>query len=82
MALSGGQKQRVLLARALYRKPQVLFLDEAFDQMDLDLERRISGWLTQQAISVVLVTHRESAIVGTVHRLKLSGRTTADVTPG
>jgi len=39
MALSGGQKQRVLLARALYRKPKVLFLDEAFDQLDVALER-------------------------------------------
>ena len=45
MALSGGQKQRVLLARALYRKPQVLFLDEAFDQLDVALERRISSSL-------------------------------------
>ncbi len=52
MALSGGQKQRVLLARALYRQPQILFLDEAFDQLDLATERAItdrlrkpgSGW--------------------------------------
>ncbi len=82
MALSGGQKQRVLLARALYRKPQVLFLDEAFDQMDVALERRISGWLTTQAISVVLVTHRDITSVASIHRLKMPARpTSVEVTP-
>jgi ATP-binding cassette subfamily B protein RaxB len=59
MALSGGQKQRVLLARALYRKPQVLFLDEAFDQLDVALEHKISGSLEGRAIAVVIVSHRE-----------------------
>ena len=58
MALSGGQKQRVLLARALYRRPRVLFLDEAFDQLDVALENRISDSLRTQAIAVVLVSHR------------------------
>lgn len=61
-ALSGGQKQRVLLARALYRRPQVLFLDEAFDQLDLAMERRISDALSQTLLTVVIVSHRpESA---------------------
>jgi ATP-binding cassette subfamily B protein RaxB len=59
MALSGGQKQRVLLARALYRQPKVLFLDEAFDQLDVALERRISKELSKSnSISLVLVSHR------------------------
>lgn len=57
-ALSGGQKQRVLLARALYRKPQVLFLDEAFDQLDVALERRISDAITQIGLALVIVSHR------------------------
>ena len=42
MALSGGQRSRVLLARALYRRPQILFLDETFDQLDLARERAIT----------------------------------------
>ncbi|HUN94366.1 MAG TPA: peptidase domain-containing ABC transporter [Burkholderiaceae bacterium] len=57
-ALSGGQKQRVLLARALYRRPQVLFLDEAFDQLDLARERDIIGGLKALGIGLVLVSHR------------------------
>jgi ATP-binding cassette subfamily B protein RaxB len=71
-ALSGGQKQRVLLARALYRKPQILFLDEAFDQMDVALERKISLSLAQCAISVVLVSHRDETISSSVKRIQMA----------
>jgi ATP-binding cassette subfamily B protein RaxB len=62
VALSGGQKQRVLLARALYRKPQVLFLDEAFDQLDLAREQEISERLRKLGISIVIVSHRPETI--------------------
>ncbi|HRE13682.1 MAG TPA: peptidase domain-containing ABC transporter [Usitatibacteraceae bacterium] len=61
-ALSGGQKQRVLLARALYRRPQVLFLDEAFDQLDMALEEKISEGLISRGQSIVLVSHRTESI--------------------
>jgi ATP-binding cassette subfamily B protein RaxB len=71
MALSGGQKQRVLMARALYRKPQVLFLDEAFDQMDVVLERRISSALAEQSISVVIISHRKETISASVQKLEM-----------
>jgi ATP-binding cassette subfamily B protein RaxB len=72
MALSGGQKQRVLLARALYRRPQILFLDEAFDQMDVALERRISKSLNDRSLAVVLVSHREETVSATVKRVQMS----------
>lgn len=62
VALSGGQKQRVLLARALYRKPQVLFLDEAFDQLDLAREQEISERLRKLDIGIVIVSHRPDTI--------------------
>lgn len=78
MALSGGQKQRVLLARALYRNPKVLFLDEAFDQVDLALERKISSSLSEISIAVVIVSHRpdtSSAISNqVVMQSQLTGR--------
>ena len=61
-ALSGGQKQRVLLARALYRRPQVLFLDEAFDQLDIQLESGIANALSRVGFTVVLVSHRPQQI--------------------
>jgi ATP-binding cassette, subfamily B, bacterial CvaB/MchF/RaxB len=70
MALSGGQKQRVLLARALYRQPKVLFLDEAFDQLDVALERRISPQLSATS-AVVLVSHREETISSSAKKLTL-----------
>src|SRR3954447_16130002 len=41
-SLSGGQKQRVLLARALYRRPKILFLDEGTAHLDVDNEKTIN----------------------------------------
>jgi ATP-binding cassette subfamily B protein RaxB len=63
MALSGGQKQRVLLARALYRRPVVLFLDESLDQIDHALERAISSKLQGHGLSIALVSHRAETIL-------------------
>jgi ATP-binding cassette subfamily B protein RaxB len=71
MALSGGQKQRVLLARALYRKPQILFLDEAFDQVDMALERGITARLAHLDISMVLVSHRPETVAGFETKVEL-----------
>jgi ATP-binding cassette subfamily B protein RaxB len=72
MALSGGQKQRVLLARALYRRPQVLFLDESFDQLDHALERQISSGLQSHHLAIVLVSHRSETILSTKRTVDLS----------
>jgi len=71
MALSGGQKQRILLARALYRRPQLLFLDEAFDQLDVALERRISAALADRAVSLVIVSHRPETVSVSVKRVEM-----------
>ncbi|MFC3148718.1 peptidase domain-containing ABC transporter [Piscinibacterium candidicorallinum] len=62
MALSGGQKQRILLARALYRQPAVLFLDETFDQLDLALEQRITTQLRGLGMAIVIVSHRPDTV--------------------
>jgi ATP-binding cassette subfamily B protein RaxB len=62
VALSGGQKQRVLLARALYRRPEIIFLDEAFDQLDLEREHQITGALRAKGFGVVIVSHRPDTV--------------------
>jgi ATP-binding cassette, subfamily B, bacterial CvaB/MchF/RaxB len=68
VALSGGQRSRVLLARALYREPQILFLDETFDQLDLARERSITDGLRKTGIGLVIVSHRPET-VGAVDRI-------------
>ena len=64
MSLSGGQKQRVLLARALYRNPQVLFMDETLDQVDAEQEQVIRREVSSHVKSTVFVSHRAESVVG------------------
>src|SRR5262245_14774640 len=72
-ALSAGQKQRILLARALYRGPQILFLDEAFDQLDLALESKITDQLRRLKLGVVIVSHRPETIRQVDRVVRLAG---------
>ncbi|MBR0433450.1 MAG: peptidase domain-containing ABC transporter [Bacteroidaceae bacterium] len=64
--LSGGQKQRLLIARALYRNPQFLFLDEATNALDTINERKIVNALESafENRTVVVIAHRLSTIRG------------------
>lgn len=62
--LSGGQRQRVLLARALYRDPAVLFLDEGTAHLDVDSEARVMAVLRELGKTRVVVAHRQAAIAG------------------
>jgi ATP-binding cassette subfamily B protein RaxB len=57
-SLSSGQKQRVLLARALYRRPKILFLDEGTAHLDTDKEKEINANLQQLHMTRVSIAHR------------------------
>ena len=61
-ALSGGQKQRLLLARALYKRPKILFLDEATSSLDVERERTVNQAILQLELTRVIVAHRPETI--------------------
>jgi ATP-binding cassette subfamily B protein RaxB len=57
-SLSGGQKQRVLLARALYRQPKLLFLDEGTAHLDTEREAEVHRNLRALSMTRINVAHR------------------------
>lgn len=60
--LSGGQKQRIFIARALYRKPGILFMDEATSSLDTESERFVNGAIKKLNITRVIIAHRETTL--------------------
>ena len=61
-SLSGGQKQRVLLARAIYKSPKCLFLDEGTAHLDIATETRVNQSLRNLGMTRVIVAHRPDTI--------------------
>lgn len=61
-SLSGGQLQRLLLARALYKEPVILFMDEATSHLDAGNEAKISEQIQQLNMTRIIVAHRHETI--------------------
>lgn len=61
-SLSGGQTQRVIIARALYRSPKILIMDEATSHLDNENEARINNSIRALKITRILVAHRQTSL--------------------
>jgi ATP-binding cassette subfamily B protein RaxB len=72
-SLSGGQKQRILLARALYKRPELLFLDEATSHLDVRKESLINESVRTLRFTRVLVAHRPHTIAAAERVIVLDG---------
>jgi ATP-binding cassette subfamily B protein RaxB len=71
-SLSGGQKQRVMLARALYRQPRILFLDEGTAHLDVDSEKHINDSLKRLQMTRISVAHRPEISSGADRILRIA----------
>lgn len=72
-ALSAGQQQRILIARALYARPRILFLDEATSQLDVEHEEMITAALSELGMTRIIVAHRPQAIARADRVVTLAG---------
>lgn len=71
--LSGGQKQRILLARALYKKPKILFMDEATSHLDIAKEKEVNAKLKTLNITQIIIAHRPETIATADRVIALEG---------
>ena len=80
-SLSGGQKQRILLARALYRQPAILFLDEATSHLDTAMESSINTAIAELKITRIIIAHRPATIRSADRILELRDGSLREVRP-
>jgi ATP-binding cassette subfamily B protein RaxB len=61
-SLSGGQRQRILLARALYRQPRLLFMDEGTSNLDTMIETKVNTSIRRLGLTRIIIAHRPETI--------------------
>jgi len=71
-ALSGGQRQRLILARALFRSPRLLVLDEATSHLDEACEHRVNENVRGMSLTRIIIAHR-SATIASANRVIFLG---------
>ena len=71
-SLSAGQVQRILLARALYREPSMLILDEALANLNLTAAKDMLDFVRSQGVTTIIVTHNKSLIEYADAKIRLS----------
>ncbi|WP_374265797.1 peptidase domain-containing ABC transporter [Zoogloea sp.] len=71
--LSGGQKQRLFLARALYKRPRILILDEATSHLDVNCEQAVNRAIQSLALTRILIAHRPETILSAERVVVLGG---------
>lgn len=71
--LSGGQKQRILLARALYRQPRILILDEGTAHLDMAHEQAVNAAIGAMGITRIVIAHRRETIEAAGRVLLMAG---------
>lgn len=81
IGLSQGQKQRILIARAVYKNPDFIFLDEATNALDAKNERAIVENLDEfyKGRTVVVVAHRLSTVKNADQIIVLDGGTVVEI---
>jgi ATP-binding cassette subfamily B protein RaxB len=72
-ALSGGQRQRILLARALHKRPRILFLDEATSALDVRKERAVNEAIRSLHLTRIIIAHRPETIASADRVIVLQG---------
>lgn len=80
-SLSGGQKQRILLARALYKQPRVVFLDEATSHLDVQNEALVNEAVRKLGITTVIIAHRPETIRMADRVILIDGGRAVEISP-
>ncbi|MEG8049394.1 peptidase domain-containing ABC transporter [Sphingomonas aurantiaca] len=71
--LSGGQKQRIIIARALYRRPRILIMDEGTSHLDREKELAVNAAVSNAGMTRIVIAHRQETINAADRVLRLEG---------